>query len=190
MGTLLTFGGAHLSEDRKHRYLLWRPTGASGGKVCTFVMLNPSTADERENDATVRRCVNYARGWGYSTLKIVNLWSYRATHPADLKRMVEQAGVEHVTRIVHGQSGGGVDSANINHVRLACAGQRTLVVCAWGTHGSFLGRDSYVTSVLQSEGVQLHALAFTKDGAPKHPVRLRKDLQPLPWAPRSQLACP
>lgn len=188
MGSLLTFGGATLSGDRTRRYLLWRPTGARGGATCTFVMLNPSTADERDNDATVRRCVNYARGWGYSMLKIVNLWSYRTAHPSELKRMVEQGGVEHVRNIMAGKPGGGVDIENVNHVRLACSEQGTLVVCAWGAHGSFLGRDAYVAHVLESDGVVLHALEFTKSGAPKHPVRLRKDLQPVQWTSWSQQA--
>lgn len=48
----------------EYRYLLTRtvdPLLASTGPTLLFVMLNPSTADERVDDPTIRRCAGFAR---------------------------------------------------------------------------------------------------------------------------------
>ena len=71
---------AHFSDDRLHRYDLHRRVGESD-KIVTFVMLNPSTADEVNNDPTVKRCIEYARGWGFGRLIVVNIFAYRSTAP-------------------------------------------------------------------------------------------------------------
>jgi hypothetical protein len=163
---VLAFGGAELSEDRTKRYLLWRPTGVRGGKTCTFVMLNPSDADEAVDDATVRRCIGFAARWGFSTMKIVNLFAFRTPHPKKLAQLVDAAG-------------GVRDTKNIARVRLAC--KDAFVVCAWGAHGKLNGQDERVARILELDGVRLHALGFCANGCPKHPVRLPSKLTPVPW---------
>jgi len=50
-----------------------------------FIGLNPSTADETKDDPTIRRCINYAKRWGYSGLCMTNLFALRATKPAVMK---------------------------------------------------------------------------------------------------------
>ena len=56
-------GAAVISPCGAYRYLLTRQIGA-GAKVATFIMLNPSTADAERDDATIRKCVGFARRWG------------------------------------------------------------------------------------------------------------------------------
>ena len=51
-----------------------------------YVMCNPSTADAAVDDPTIRRCWAYARREGMGGLRVVNLFAWRATKPADLNR--------------------------------------------------------------------------------------------------------
>jgi hypothetical protein len=59
-----------------------------------FIGLNPSTADEKEDDPTIKRCINYSKKWGYGGLCMVNLFAFRATDPSDLKAFHEPIGLE------------------------------------------------------------------------------------------------
>lgn len=65
--------GAEFSECRKYRYVLWRRWDWKGyGNQVMFIGLNPSTADETEDDPTIRRCIRFAKDWGYSGLLMMN----------------------------------------------------------------------------------------------------------------------
>ena len=60
--------GAEFSECRTWRYVLWRRWGWHGfAKQVMFIGLNPSTADETDDDPTIRRCIRFAKT-GYSTV--------------------------------------------------------------------------------------------------------------------------
>ena len=61
------WSAACFSDDRAYRYTLRRNFLIGEGTV-GFVMLNPSTADETDDDPTVARCVSFALRWGYSAL--------------------------------------------------------------------------------------------------------------------------
>ena len=53
MQDLFDDNGADFSPDRKHRYSLWRIWDRSKPLVM-FIGLNPSTANESDNDPTIR----------------------------------------------------------------------------------------------------------------------------------------
>lgn len=77
---------AHLSSDGVHRYELfraWRSDTAYKGAL-HFVMLNPSTADAAFDDPTIKKCVGFADKNQYSAIKVLNLFSFRATNPRNL----------------------------------------------------------------------------------------------------------
>lgn len=74
---------ATFCRRRIYRYTLWR-RWSDGARYVNFICLNPSTADERTDDPTVRKCVKFARSWGYDALCITNLFAYRATDPQTL----------------------------------------------------------------------------------------------------------
>ena len=74
---------ANFSRCRRYRYALWR-RWAPGDDYGLLVGLNPSTADHRRDDPTIRRCIGFARDWGYSGLCVANLFAFRATYPRDL----------------------------------------------------------------------------------------------------------
>ncbi len=67
---------AVLSDCGTYRYALgriWNPTTPPA----LFIGLNPSTADARQDDPTIRRCIRFARDWGYGGLLMGNLYAYR-----------------------------------------------------------------------------------------------------------------
>ena len=158
----MTIKGATISECGDYRYDLWR-TWDKEKPFVTFIMLNPSTADANEDDATIRRCVGYAKKWGYSGLVVVNLFAYRAT-----KRKVMLAHQEPV----------GLD--NEEYIFNACLRAR-IVICAWGADGSHRGRSKVVADKLRQWGITPHYLSLTSKGEPGHPLYLKADLKPIPW---------
>jgi len=153
---------AVISDCGKYRYVLKRVWNASL-PVCVFVGLNPSTADANEDDPTIRRCVGFAKSWGYGGLVMLNLFAYRATNPQDMlcSVLIDPVGPE-----------------NDNHI-LKEVSKAGIVIAAWGFHGANFGRDKRIIVMVKN----LHYLKLTKDGQPSHPLYLRKDLKPLLWVP-------
>lgn len=153
--------GAIISGCGTYRYKLWR-TWDSGAPTCNFLMLNPSTADHRIDDPTIRRCVGYARSWGHGGIVVTNLFSLRSTDPTALKSAPDPIGPE-----------------NDGHV-VEAASKSALVVAAWGAHGSYRGRSRAVVALLSCRGIAMHCLTRTAAGEPGHPLFLKGDLVPMP----------
>jgi hypothetical protein len=153
---------AEYSGCEAYRYALTRVWDGAGGKVA-FVMLNPSTATEVQNDPTVERCERRARALGFGAFRVVNIFAYRATDP----------------RVMRAQ-GDPVGPANDAAI-LAAAEWADRLVCAWGSHGGHLDRGAAVEAVLRRTGQPLYQLGLTKAGQPKHPLYIGYDRQPEVW---------
>ena len=159
-------GWAGFSRDGVYRYSLGRRWATGGRRVC-FCLLNPSTADARVLDPTLTRCLGYARGWGFACMDVVNIFALRSTDPAALKAAPDPIGR-------------GNDAA----IR-RCAARGDLVVAGWGAHGVLHARHERVLGLLARHG-PVHCLGTTAHGLPRHPLYLRKDLEPaLLTAPSS-----
>ena len=146
---------ANFSACRKYRYALWRVWDESK-PYAMFIGLNPSTADEINDDPTVRRCIQFAKDWGYGGLCMSNIFAYRATDPNDMKEVQEPVGPENDLWLKKLSKDAGI------------------VVAAWGNHGLHLGRSSEVTSFIPN----LKYLKLNKSGEPCHPLYLRSDSLP------------
>jgi hypothetical protein len=141
-----------------HRYILRREWAGKGG-VVNFIMLNPSTADDVFDDATIRRCVGFAKRWGFSGLVVTNLFAYRATQPKDLKTLLSTNGG---FRLAIGED-------NTAHLDREARKAKT-IVCAWGDNCDVLPhRDLDVILMLRI--YELYCIRRTKKGNPAHPVR-------------------
>jgi hypothetical protein len=149
--------GATISPCGLYRYSLWRKW--KQGPMCVFVGLNPSTADATLDDPTIRRCIGFAKSWGFSGLMMLNLFAYRATDPGDMKAAADPVGPD-----------------NDDALHFAST-NTTTVIAAWGAHGMFKGRDKQVRAMLP----RLHYLRLTKDGHPGHPLYLPASLRPVEW---------
>lgn len=155
---------AVFSPCRTYRYLLYRKLcDQTSHTVCTFCMLNPSTADETKNDPTVTRCISYAKRWGFSQLIVTNLFALRSTDPKLLYEHADPIGQENNKYILQ--------AAQLSHV----------FVCAWGVHGALHYRGHNVRALLQSNDIILSCLGTTKDGHPRHPLYLPRHLEYSPW---------
>lgn len=160
-------GDAVFDETGAYRYRLSRELG--GARTVCWVMLNPSTADHERDDPTLKRCIGFARALGYGRLDVVNLFALRSSDPSALETHPDPIG-----------------PANDEHI-VAVARAAQLVICAWGAGGSLLDRDAHVRGLLERAGVSLFALAFTGDGAPRHPLargrsRIPDDAKPILWS--------
>jgi hypothetical protein len=156
---------AILSPAREYRYTLtrewdeWYP----GAGTLNIIGLNPSTADETQDDPTIRRCVGFAKRWGFGRLVMTNLFAFRSTYPARLYEIADPVGPEN-------------DAYLVQEARAASD-----VVCAWGAHGEIQGRGSAVARALTVARVRLNVFGFTQNGQPKHPLYLKSIAEPSPW---------
>ena len=145
---------ANFSSCRKYRYSLSRIWDKQK-KFVLFIGLNPSTADEKVDDPTIRRCVNYAKNWGYGGFMIVNLFAYRTTLPSNLKKVKYPVGSENDKYIVK------------------LSKKADITVAAWGDNGNLYSRDKQILSLVPN----LMCLKINKSGQPAHPLYLKKDLK-------------
>jgi hypothetical protein len=155
------------SDCEHYRYMLTR-TWDAGGRRALFIMLNPSTATEVQNDPTVERCERRARTLGYGAFRVTNIFAYRATDPRDMRAAADPVGPENDQAIL----------ASVNDwVR-----DNDGIICAWGAHGDHLDRGNTVADILFSTGRPLLHLGLTKAGPPKHPLYIGYSQQPELWA--------
>ena len=148
--------GADFSECRKYRYTLWRFWDKNLPKIM-FLGLNPSTADEVNNDPTVTRCINYSKLWGYGGMYMMNIFAYRTTYPVELKKAKMPIGKDNDFWIL--KISGKVDK---------CIG-------AWGNDGEFIDRHKTICEIIP----ELYCLKINNSGQPSHPLYLKSDLTPF-----------
>lgn len=151
--------GATLSECGTYRYQLWRIWDKSK-PLCLFVMHNPSTADADEDDPTIRRCIGFAKSWGYGGIYVGNLSPFRATNPKD---MLSRTKMELCPLL---------NNSFLKEMRRKCS----MHVLAYGNP---------ITKTIAPRRFrdQWYCLKTTKAGNPCHPLYLKSDLKPIPFIP-------
>lgn len=157
-GSLFDGGGAFFSPCRTWRYVLWRVWDSRKAR-CVFIGLNPSTADETEDDPTIRRCVGFARRWGFGGIVMLNIFAFRATDPRDLKKAEDPVGPQN------------------DEILWRYHDLKGLTVACWGSHGDFMRRGKKVAKLL----VGMRCFGLTAAGHPKHPLYLRADSETVPF---------
>ncbi len=150
------------SDCEAYRYALTRVWDSAGPKA-VFVMLNPSTATEYQNDPTVERCERRARALGYGAFRVTNIFAFRATDPKVMRAMRDPIGPGNDDAIAQGAS---------------WADQ---IICAWGSNGAHLERGVCVESLLRATAKPLWHLGLTQARQPKHPLYIGYDRQPEVW---------
>lgn len=156
-----TASTAVYSDCMAYRYSLTRVWGP--GPRWAYVMLNPSTATEVQNDPTIERCERRARAMGCGAFRVVNLFAFRATDPKVLVQQVQPIGADNDTAL---------------HEAAAWADQ---VLCGWGMHGGLMKQGERVAALLRSTGKPLLHLGLTKVGHPRHPLYIGYAVRPQVW---------
>lgn len=145
-------GGLHFTEDPHLDYYSGKPD-----QFVQFIGLNPSTADETLDDPTIRRCINFAKAWGFGAMCMTNIFAWRDTDPFKMRTQQDPVGSENDYWIT----------------KVAC--EAGLIVAAWGTHGTHLNRGQIVKRMIP----KLHCLKVTANGYPSHPLYLPQTLKPI-----------
>lgn len=146
---------AVVSECGKYRYLL-RRTWDNTKPRALFVMLNPSTADARQDDPTIRACVRLANDAGYGGFDVVNLMAWRATDPENLPLKPSEAMGSENPRTI----GAAVERCEI-------------VICAWGAHPYAAHFTAGALDIIRLHERRPMCFGKTKSGAPKHPLYIK-----------------
>lgn len=161
---MMPYGDAVISECGLYRYELIRRWGDD--PMLEFVMLNPSTADASIDDPTIRRCIGFARLWGYGALVVRNLYAYRATDPSMLAGVDDPIGPKNRAYL----------SNNIAE----------LTIAAWGAHPAAMGWWGGYPHAWQPGSLKrpggLHCLGVTQNGSPRHPLYVKSDTTLVKWA--------
>lgn len=166
-GEIVT-ASAVFSKCRRYRYRLSRAWHddlftTPERRTILFVMLNPSTATETEDDKTISKIQGFAKRWGYNELLIGNLFAFRTSDPEIMK--AEKAPI---------------GDYNDDHIK-AMAEQAEMIVCAWGNDGNFLERDLEVETMLAAMGKDTHCLGLNSNATPKHPLYIKNATAPKPY---------
>lgn len=141
---------AEFDSTARYRYTLRRRWGA-GNRTALFIALNPSTADETQDDPTIRREIQFARDWGFDGLTKCNLFALRSTDPDGMLEVDDPVGAD-----------------NDAHI-LREALKASIIVAAWGAYPLAKPRAERVLAMLSQ---RIYCLGLTKDGAPRHPLYL------------------
>lgn len=149
------YRAAEISPCGQYRYWLLRVWDRSLPTL-PIVMLNPSTADASKDDPTIRRCMSFAKGFGYGGIRVVNLFAFRATSPADMKAAADPYGPE--------------GSAVLSEIFMVAGMTDAPVLAAWGAHGNHKGRADMIKTSAKGWNVRLVCLGKTADGHPRHPL--------------------
>lgn len=161
------------SPDRRYRYtLLHEWDQLFEPRLAAVIALNPSTADESDLDPTLRRIRGFCVAKGLSGFCMLNLFAFRATDPAVMKAEPDPIGPE-----------------NDRHI-LDWASRAELVIVAWGTHGTFLDRQTHVMRLLKEAGITPFCWGLNQNGSPKHPLYLPGNSPLVPYEEKDVLVQP
>ena len=165
---------AVFSADKSHRYLLsmeYNDTLLENGreKVAAVILKNPSAADERMADATIRKVETfvYHRFSDVRQLHILNIFAYRATDPGDLNSTFREEGPLKV-----------IGEENDRVIRTV-AGESDYVLLAWGNN-SGIDKDLYGERVFRVKQL-LQACPAHKIFCISGKVKTKQPLHGLMW---------
>jgi hypothetical protein len=150
------------SSCEKYRYSLTRVWNEKVQKL-HFVMLNPSTATEIQNDPTVERCERRARTLNFGSFRVTNIFAWRDTDPKKMKCAKDPIGFRNNEAILDG------------------AQWADCTIAAWGNHGTYMNRGLFVLGLLKKCSKPIFHLGISKAGQPKHPLYISYTTLPEKW---------
>jgi hypothetical protein len=138
--------GALFLDNKKYRLYLYRIWDSTKDKLM-FIGLNPSTADETNDDPTIRKVIGFARANGYGGVYMCNCFPVVSTDPKGIT-------TDHLDK----------NDLVIAEVSDVC----DMVVFAWGNFKEpiLYGRDQKFKKMFP----YAVCLGKNKNGSPKHPL--------------------
>lgn len=152
---------AAISDDTLYRYNLQRVWDRAL-PVCVWLLLNPSKADQIEDDLTIKKCMEYARRWGCGAIVVVNLYAFRSKDPAKLFTVPNPVGPDNEAAV---RAAGAIAGAPGGKV-----------IAGWGGSGAGPHYKAVIAQTLgwlrMESGLAIECLGKTAEGYPRHPSRL------------------
>ena len=157
--------GALISDCGRYRYWLSRQSETLFVErgAALFIMLNPSTADHKKDDATIRRCRSFAKVWGCDGIIVANLYAYRSTDPKGLWKCEDPVGPN-----------------NDYWLEYLVARHKT-IICAWGNNAEEI-RVQALIEIAKKQKADLLCLGTTSEGAPRHPLYVKSNQAAIKWS--------
>lgn len=161
MDSRTSASGATFSVCRRYRYRLWRSWGDRENRV-VFVGINPSSANEVDNDHTITKCLGFGGLWGFGAIDMVNPFAFVSTDQRGLLDATDPIGPENDRLLADVFAGA------------------TRVVWAWG-QGKTVAVRKLLKDRLDSAswralvaGIRCETGTFgiTDEGYPRHPLML------------------
>lgn len=162
------------SIDGDCRYRLWRNWDGRL-PIAAWLMCNPSTADEMDNDPTIRRIIGFTRDHGCGGLIVVNVWPFRTPYPERLWEHLGRSGYADQIRKFNLDAiiEAGVD-AKLRFVAFGCEPARR-----------YPEEVQVAVAALESPPGRVMALGINDQGWPLHPLARGKFAIPKGTAGRS-----
>lgn len=153
--------GAVFNEARTHRYYLCRIWDHDKPKAL-FIGLNPSKADSKEDDPTIKSVRRIAHFNGYGGFYMGNCFTYISTNPDHLQH-------------THGEQA--LNDLYLN--QFVYSGAVKDVVFAWGNFDIVrkTERDKELISLFPGA----LCIGKNKNGSPKHPLYCKSDSIFIPY---------
>lgn len=151
-----TTRSAILSDDGKYRYKLERKWGPDASKMVGFIMLNPSIANDKKDDPTMKRVINFAKSWGFDGVIVCNLYAHISPHRKELKHVDDPLGPE--------------NERYVREIVATCS----QIVYGWGNDGS---EPQWLRELVPSP----YCIKMNKGGQPKHPLYIKGECEMIPY---------
>lgn len=153
------------SIEGEYRYELRRVWGK--GPPLVFIGLNPSVADEDQDDMTITILTQRARNLGLSSLIVVNLYALRSTNTDRIFTSYNPVGP--------------LNSGYIVAAIRECKRKYGVLLCGWGSLGE---KESIsVLEIIDRWKIKPWCLGVTKNNQPRHPLRISYDTPLVEWKP-------
>lgn len=161
---------AVISPCGLYRYFLLRKNlnvAPTHLRTYAFFGVNPSTADARLDDPTVRKWIGFVRTWGGSSFTVGNVFAWRATNVKELATAADPVGPD-----------------NAEHLAAIIAAADMLVPY-WGDRGKvpkvLHPQIDATMRLLVASGKPVLHLGITASGDPMHPLMLPYSTPLTPW---------
>lgn len=148
------------------RYRLDREWDSERGRLYAG-LINPSTADANEDDATLRGLIARAKKLGFGSVVVWNAFAIRSPNPRDIYFSDDPVGPQ--------------NDEYIKAILSECKDRDAPCLVGWSSHGKHLGRAGWITSTANTLGVSLQCVAINADGSPRHPLYVKHDSPLLKW---------
>ncbi len=161
---------ASFSSCGSYRWTLIRVINESKKEII-FIGLNPSSANSKENDPTIRRLLSFAERWGFGKLYVINLFAKITKTPEMLKYCDDPVGSRN-------------DLVLDQYIKYWMANELCQLWIGWGVNGRLMNRDVQVLKKIKNKySKKLYTIGITRQGKPLHPLYVAKNkkLYPFPY---------